>query len=88
MQGFYILVSIISTTKVIFDLFLHSEFRNNMVAVTGSQMMIISPVVTDMVVNNKCTPVFAGMRYCTTLQYIDASSHNNAPYFPFTGDSK
>lgn len=59
-----------------------------MVAVTGSQVMNISPVVMDMVVNSKCRPAFAGLRYCHTLQYIDASSHENAPYFAFTGDSK
>lgn len=57
-------------------------------AVTGSQMMTISPMVTDMVDVNKCTPVFAGMRYCTALQYVDAFSHDSTPYFPFTGDSK
>lgn len=42
----------------------------------------------DMVVNNKCTPVFAGMRSCTSMEYVDASLHERAPYFPFTGDSK
>lgn len=68
--------------------FLYSKFRNNLVAVTGSQMMTISPMVTDMVDVNKCTPVFAGMRYCTTLQYVDAFSYDSTPYFPFTGDSK
>lgn len=64
--------------------FLHSKFSNNLVAVTGTQMTI-SPMVTDMVDVNKCTPVFAGMRYCTSL---DAFSYDSVPYFPFTGDSK
>lgn len=59
-----------------------------MVALTGSQMMTMSPMVMDMVVNNKCTPVFAGMRSCTSMEYVDASLHERAPYFPFTGDSK
>ena len=50
--------------------------------------MPILPMVTDMVDVKKCTPAFAGLRYCTTLQYVDAFSHNSAPYFPFTGDSR
>uniref|UniRef100_A0A674MR38 Apolipoprotein Bb, tandem duplicate 2 n=1 Tax=Takifugu rubripes TaxID=31033 RepID=A0A674MR38_TAKRU len=64
------------------------KITNNMVALTGSQMTTMSPMVMDMVVNNKCTPVFAGMRSCTSMEYVDASSHESAPYFPFTGDSK
>uniref|UniRef100_H3D442 Vitellogenin domain-containing protein n=1 Tax=Tetraodon nigroviridis TaxID=99883 RepID=H3D442_TETNG len=64
------------------------KITNNLVAVTGSQMMTISPMVTDTIDVNKCTPVFAGMRYCTSLQYVDAFSQDSAPYFPFTGDSK
>lgn len=51
-------------------------------------MMTISPMVTDVVDVNKCTPVFTGMRYCTSLQYVDAFSYDSVPYFPFTGDSK
>lgn len=45
-------------------------------------------MVMDKVDVNECTPVFAGMKYCTTLQYIDAFSQETAPYFPFTGNSK
>lgn len=57
-------------------------------AVTGSNVMTIPPVVMDKVDDSKCTPAFAGMKYCTTLQYVDAFSQDTAPYFPFTGDSK
>lgn len=57
-------------------------------AVTGSEMMTIPPMVMDKVDVSKCAPVFAGMKYCTALQYVDAFSQEMAPYFPFTGDSK
>uniref|UniRef100_A0A671WBY7 Apolipoprotein B-100-like n=1 Tax=Sparus aurata TaxID=8175 RepID=A0A671WBY7_SPAAU len=43
---------------------------------------------TKLIKMTECTPVFAGMKYCTALQYIDAFSQETAPYFPFTGDSK
>ncbi|XP_062267991.1 apolipoprotein B-100-like [Platichthys flesus] len=64
------------------------KMTNTLVAVTGSEVMTIPPTVMDKVDVNECTPFFAGMKYCTALQYIDASSQETTPYFPFTGDSK
>ncbi|KAM4521772.1 apolipoprotein Bb, tandem duplicate 1 [Odontesthes bonariensis] len=64
------------------------KMTNTLVAVTGSELKTIPPMVMDKVDVNECTPVFAGMKYCTALQYIDAFSQETAPYFPFTGDSK
>ncbi|XP_039982146.1 apolipoprotein Bb, tandem duplicate 1 [Xiphias gladius] len=64
------------------------KMTNTLVALTGSEVKTLPPVVMDKVDVNECTPVFAGMKYCTALQYIDAFSQETAPYFPFTGDSK
>ncbi|KAM8725601.1 apolipoprotein B-100-like [Acanthopagrus schlegelii] len=64
------------------------KMTNTLVAVTGSEVKTIPPMVTDKVDVSECTPVFAGMKYCTALQYTDAFSQETAPYFPFTGDSK
>ncbi|XP_041814966.1 apolipoprotein Bb, tandem duplicate 1 [Chelmon rostratus] len=64
------------------------KMTNTLVAVTGSEVKTISPMVMDKVDARECTPVFAGMTYCTVLQYTDAFSQEAAPYFPFTGDSK
>uniref|UniRef100_A0A3Q1D884 Vitellogenin domain-containing protein n=1 Tax=Amphiprion ocellaris TaxID=80972 RepID=A0A3Q1D884_AMPOC len=64
------------------------KMTNNLVAVTGSEVKTIPPVVMDKVDVRECTPVFAGMKYCSELQYTDAFSQETAPYFPFTGDSK
>lgn len=46
------------------------------------------PMVMDKVDVSECTPFFAGMEYCTALQYTDAFYQETAPYFPLTGDSK
>ncbi|XP_041832599.1 apolipoprotein Bb, tandem duplicate 1 [Melanotaenia boesemani] len=64
------------------------KMTNTLVAVVGSEVKTITPLVMDKVDVDECTPVFAGMKYCTALQYIDAFSDETAPYFPFTGDSK
>eukprot|EP00064_Thunnus_orientalis_P006272 superscaffoldBa00000648_g6288 len=64
------------------------KMTNNLVAVTGSEVRTIPPMVMDKVDVSECTPFFAGMKYCTALQYTDAFSQQTAPYFPFNGDSK
>ncbi|XP_070782434.1 apolipoprotein B-100-like [Enoplosus armatus] len=64
------------------------KMTNTLVAVTGSGVKTIPPMVMDKVDVSECTPFFTGMTYCTALQYIDAFSQETSPYFPFTGDSK
>ncbi|XP_071776893.1 apolipoprotein B-100-like [Centroberyx gerrardi] len=64
------------------------SITNTLVAVTGAEVKTIPPMVNDKVDVSECTPFFAGMKYCTALQYTDAFSYDTTPYFPFTGDSK
>ncbi|KAK0137819.1 Apolipoprotein B-100 [Merluccius polli] len=64
------------------------SITNNLYAVTGAELKTLQPTVTDKVDVNECTVFFAGMKYCTALQYTDAFYQETAPYFPFTGDSK
>ncbi|XP_054474150.1 apolipoprotein B-100-like [Anoplopoma fimbria] len=64
------------------------QMTNSLVAVTGSEVKTIPPMVMDKVDASECTPFFAGMKYCTALQYTDAFSQESSPYFPITGDSK
>ncbi|XP_034755326.1 apolipoprotein Bb, tandem duplicate 1 [Etheostoma cragini] len=64
------------------------QITNSLVAVTGLQVKTIPSMVMDKVDVSECSPVFAGMKYCTALQYTDAFSQETAPYFPITGDSK
>ncbi|XP_067098265.1 apolipoprotein B-100-like [Osmerus mordax] len=64
------------------------SITNSLVAVTSADIKNIPPITEDNVDVFKCTSAFTGMKYCTVLQYTDASSHDTAPYFPLTGDSK
>lgn len=57
-------------------------------AVIGSQVKTIPPMVMDKSGVTECHPVFTGMKYCSALEYTDAFSQETSPYFPFTGDSK
>ncbi|XP_061609496.1 apolipoprotein Bb, tandem duplicate 1 [Phyllopteryx taeniolatus] len=64
------------------------KMTNTLVAVNELKVVTITPMGANKVDVSECTPFFAGMKYCTALQYIDAFSQDTAPYFPFTGDSK
>ncbi|XP_017267380.1 apolipoprotein Bb, tandem duplicate 1 isoform X2 [Kryptolebias marmoratus] len=64
------------------------KITNTLVAVSGSEVKTIPPLVMDKVDVNKCTNAFTGMKFCTALQYVNAFSHETAPYFPLNGDSK
>uniref|UniRef100_A0A4W5MQ35 Vitellogenin domain-containing protein n=1 Tax=Hucho hucho TaxID=62062 RepID=A0A4W5MQ35_9TELE len=64
------------------------SITNKLFEVTSAGVKPIPSLVEDRIDVSECTPFLAGMKYCTTLQYSDASSHDTAPYFPFTGDSK
>eukprot|EP00106_Octopus_bimaculoides_P022203 XP_014789645.1 PREDICTED: uncharacterized protein LOC106883230 [Octopus bimaculoides] len=53
----------------------------------------VQPLITDDVHRiNFCSgeslKVLTGLRFCQDIQYVNASSHKNAPYFPFTGPMK
>merc|ERR1719495_795612 len=63
------------------------SIANTFVAVNGAEVKTIPPMVEDKVDVSECTPLFAGMKYCTSLMYTDAYNYET-PYFPFTGDSK
>ena len=76
-------ISIIATIQTFFFV----NYRNTFVAVNGAEVKTIPPMVEDKVDVSECNPLFAGMKYCTSLMYTDAYNYET-PYFPFTGDSK
>ncbi|KAJ7988064.1 hypothetical protein DPEC_G00319760 [Dallia pectoralis] len=61
---------------------------NQLYTVISAEVKPIHSLVTDRIDRTECNVFFAGMKYCTTVQYPDASSRAAAPYFPLTGDSK
>ncbi|KAL2082439.1 hypothetical protein ACEWY4_022257 [Coilia grayii] len=63
------------------------SLSNSLVSVNGAETRAI-PAIGFPIDVTECTPVFAGMKYCTALQYSDALFVEESPYFPFTGDSK
>ncbi|XP_051510342.1 apolipoprotein B-100-like [Myxocyprinus asiaticus] len=60
---------------------------NSLVSVTGAETKTI-PAMRESVNMEECSPLFPGLKYCSTLQYSYAFSSDASPYFPLTGNSK
>ncbi|XP_063079429.1 apolipoprotein B-100-like [Engraulis encrasicolus] len=63
------------------------SFSNRLLSLHGAEVKSI-PATGERVDVAECTPFFAGVKYCTALQYSEALYTDASPYFPFTGDSK
>ncbi|XP_051951592.1 apolipoprotein B-100-like [Xyrauchen texanus] len=60
---------------------------NSLVSAVGTKTKII-PAMGEHTDEEECNRFVPGLKYCSVLQYSDAMSNDNAPYFPLTGDSK
>ncbi|KAG5846843.1 hypothetical protein ANANG_G00119290 [Anguilla anguilla] len=61
---------------------------NSLFSVTTGQTKKVPTMAEGRTDSAKCSPLFTGVQYCTTLRYSDASSTNSAPYFPLTGETE
>ncbi|XP_073682716.1 apolipoprotein B-100 [Garra rufa] len=64
------------------------SISNKLLSVTSTQTKIVPSMVEDRTDSTECNPVLPGMNYCTILRYSNASSTNNAPYYPLTGETR
>ncbi|XP_057200382.1 apolipoprotein B-100 [Triplophysa rosa] len=64
------------------------SISNKLLSVTSTQTKIVPSMVEDRTDSTECNPVFPGMNFCTILRYSNASSTNNAPYYPLTGETR
>lgn len=71
--------------RCFFSLF---HYSNKLLSVTSTQTKIVPSMVEDRTDSTECNPIFPGMNYCTILRYSNASSTNNAPYYPLTGETR
>ncbi|XP_067099220.1 apolipoprotein B-100 [Osmerus mordax] len=61
---------------------------SNQLLSVASHTMIVPSVVEDRTDSSECQPLFTGLKYCTILRYSNASSTNDAPYYPLTGETR
>ncbi|XP_020823088.1 apolipoprotein B-100 [Phascolarctos cinereus] len=55
---------------------------------TTTYSKVIPPLIENRKSWSDCRPLFRGLNYCSTLAYSNASSIEEAPYYPLTGDSR
>ncbi|KAL7887812.1 hypothetical protein AOLI_G00027860 [Acnodon oligacanthus] len=61
---------------------------SNWLLVLSSQKSTQLPGVGVKTDSVKCSPLFTGVKYCTTVRYTAARSNEAAPYFPLNGETK
>ncbi|MEQ2293028.1 hypothetical protein AMECASPLE_029013, partial [Ameca splendens] len=61
--------------------------RNKMLSISSGQTKLVPSLVEDQVDYTDCRPLFKGLNLCTVVSYCNASSIEQAPYFPLTGET-
>ncbi|XP_070588903.1 apolipoprotein B-100 [Erythrolamprus reginae] len=56
--------------------------------VTPTRTEVIPPLIENRVSRNSCSPFFTGLKFCTRIEYSNASSTDAAPYYPLTGETR
>ncbi|XP_028647178.1 apolipoprotein B-100 [Erpetoichthys calabaricus] len=61
---------------------------NRLLSVSSSQTETVPPIVEGRVDKQSCYPVLYGLQFCSSVLYSNASTTNEAPYFPLTGETR
>ncbi|XP_045919657.1 apolipoprotein B-100 [Micropterus dolomieu] len=64
------------------------SISNKLVSVSSGQTKILPSLVEDRTDSTDCQPLFSGLKFCTIVRYSNASSTEQAPYYPLTGETR
>ncbi|XP_047467540.1 apolipoprotein B-100 [Mugil cephalus] len=64
------------------------SISNKLLSVSSGQTKIIPPLMEDQTDSTDCQPVFRGLKVCTIVHYPNATSTDEAPYYPLTGETR
>ncbi|NXP50758.1 APOB protein, partial [Heliornis fulica] len=64
------------------------SISNTLHLVSPGKTEEIPPLIEDRETRTSCKPFIAGLNFCTTLLYSNASATESAPYYPLTGESR
>uniref|UniRef100_A0A4W4GAX0 Vitellogenin domain-containing protein n=1 Tax=Electrophorus electricus TaxID=8005 RepID=A0A4W4GAX0_ELEEL len=64
------------------------SISNELFSLTTTMTRKVPSMVEGRADFTECNPFFPGIKYCTVLHYSQASSTNNAPYYPLTGETR
>ncbi|XP_038144044.1 apolipoprotein B-100 isoform X1 [Cyprinodon tularosa] len=63
------------------------SIRNQLLSVSSGQTKPLPSLVENQVDSTDCQPLITGLNLCTVVRYSNASSVEQAPYFPLTGEA-
>ncbi|XP_070776697.1 apolipoprotein B-100 [Enoplosus armatus] len=61
---------------------------NKLLSVSSGQTKIVPSLVEDRTDSTDCQPLFSGLKFCTIMRYSNATSMEQAPYYPLTGETR
>ncbi|XP_032355767.1 apolipoprotein B-100 [Etheostoma spectabile] len=64
------------------------SISNKLLSVSSGQTKIVPSLVEDRTDSTDCQPLFYGLKLCTIARYSNATSMDQAPYYPLTGESR
>uniref|UniRef100_A0A3P8XRE4 Vitellogenin domain-containing protein n=1 Tax=Esox lucius TaxID=8010 RepID=A0A3P8XRE4_ESOLU len=64
------------------------SISNKLMSVSSTQTKLVPSFGEGTTDSIECKPLFTGMNICTTMHYASASSTDEAPYYPLTGESR
>ncbi|XP_060918741.1 apolipoprotein B-100 [Labrus mixtus] len=64
------------------------SFSNKVLSVSSGQTKIVPSLVEDRTDSTDCQPLISGLKLCTLARYSNATSTDQAPYYPLTGETK
>ncbi|XP_053192306.1 apolipoprotein B-100 [Scomber japonicus] len=63
------------------------SISNKVLSVSSGQTKIVPSLVEDRTDSTDCQPLFNGLKLCTIVRYSNATSMDQAPYYPLTGET-
>lgn len=70
------------------SLFSVSDSSNKLLSISSGQTKIVPSLVEDRVDSTDCQPLFSGLNLCTIMRYSSATSDDQAPYYPLSGETR
>uniref|UniRef100_UPI0037E9B8DE apolipoprotein B-100 n=1 Tax=Semicossyphus pulcher TaxID=241346 RepID=UPI0037E9B8DE len=64
------------------------SFSNKLLSVSSGQTNILPSLMEDRTDSTDCQPLFSGLKLCTIARYSNATSIEQAPYYPLTGETR
>ncbi|KAM9355030.1 apolipoprotein B-100 [Pholidichthys leucotaenia] len=61
---------------------------NQLLSISSGQTNIVPSLVEDRIESTGCQPLVSGLKLCTIVHYSNATSTEQAPYYPLTGETR